>query len=427
MVWLRAPDRVVVHPSTVEGRVEAPPSKSYTHRMLFLALLARGRSVVRRPLVSNDTLATLNAVALLGGKPRLGRGVAEVEGGEVRGGAVVYAAGSGTTIRIAMGVAAHSAEATLLYGDESLNRRPVHPLSEALRSMGARVCDTGGNPPVKVSGPLRRASVEVDAAISSQFATSLLIAGSRLGEFELSAARLSSRGYVDITLESLSMFGVRVEREGYRIFRLKGTPEPVDAAVPGDYSSASFMLAAGAIAGRVEVEGLRPGDPQPDRRIVELLRSMGARVRVEGSIVAVESTGPLEPIDIDLDGSPDLAPVTAVLAAYARGVSRLRGLERLQYKESDRLSAIAWNLARLGVEARVRGGILEIRGGGVEGGVARSWGDHRIAMAMAVAGLGARRPVTVEGFSRVPDSYPGFLEDLARLGARFEVVKGGGV
>ncbi|WP_158318579.1 3-phosphoshikimate 1-carboxyvinyltransferase [Aeropyrum camini] len=426
-MWLKAPDKVVIHPSSVDGRVEAPPSKSYTHRMLFLALLARGRSVVRRPLISNDTLATLNAVSLLGGSTRVKGGVAEVEGGEVRGGAVIYAAGSGTTIRIAMGVAAHSGEATLLYGDESLNRRPVKPLSQALRSLGARVCDTGGRPPVKVSGPLKGDSVEVDAALSSQFATSLLIAGALLGEFQLYAARLSSRGYVDITLESLSIFGVRVEREGYRLFRLKGVPRPVEAEVPGDYSSASFMLAAGAIAGRVAVGGLRPGDPQPDRRIVEVLMAMGARVRVGGGVVEVESPGQLEPVDIDLDDSPDLAPVVAVLAAYARGVSRLRGLERLRYKESDRLSAIAWNLSRLGVEARVVGGGLEIRGGGVEGGVARSWGDHRIAMAMAVAGLGARRPVVVEGFSRVPDSYPSFLEDLEGIGARVEVVNGGGV
>ncbi len=336
----------------------------------------------------------------------------------------IDAAGSGTTIRIAMALAAMLEGPTLLYGDESLLRRPVAPLSKALRELGAIVSDRGGLPPVSVSGPIAGAAARIDGSISSQFVTALIMLSAAVPGLEVFVDRISSRGYVDITIEVIEWFGGVVERRGYEWFRVKGGLKPARVRIPGDYSSASFILAAGALAGSVAVKGLRPSDPQPDRRIVDILNLMGASVKVSGEGVTVSAPGDgLTAVDVDLDESPDLAPVVAVLAAAARGQSVLRGLRRLRFKESDRLEAIASNLSALGVRVKRDGDTLYIDGGSIRGGVVRSYGDHRIAMAFAVAGLAARRPVTIMGFERVSDSYPEFLGHLRRIGGIVEVVE----
>ncbi len=420
----RLPRTIKVYPGSVYGSVEAPPSKSYTHRAIFASYVAGG-GTVERPLVSGDTLATVRAVKALGAEVELGGGMARLAPREPERVRCVDAGGSGTTIRIAMALAARLEGPTLLYGDESLMRRPVAPLSEALRRLGATVGDRGGRPPVAVAGPLKgRGPARIDGAISSQFVSALIFLSAAMPGLEVEVERVSSRGYLDITVEVLEWFGASVERRGYEWFRVTRGPRPARVRVPGDYSSASFMLAAGALAGSVTVKGLRPLDPQPDRRILDVLRLMGASVRVSGDSVTVSAPSEgLSPIDVNLDESPDLAPVVAVLAATARGQSVLRGLARLRYKESDRLEAIASNLTALGVRVRREGDTLYIDGGRIRGGQVDSHGDHRIAMAFAVAGLAASRPIVIKGFDRVSDSYPEFLDHLKSVGGVVEVVE----
>jgi len=419
----RLPRTIRVHPSRVYGAVEAPPSKSYTHRAFFASLIAGGGTIVA-PLLSGDTMATIDAVNVLGARVRLGSGMAAVDGGEPRRVRCIDARGSGTTIRIAMALAARLEGPTLLYGDESLMRRPVAPLTRALQRLGATASDTGGKPPAAVSGPVRGRRASIDGSISSQFVSALLLLSAAVPGLEVEVERATSKGYIDVTVEVIEWFGGRVERRGYEWFRVERGLRPAKVRIPGDYSSAAFMLAAGALAGSVTVEGLRPEDPQPDRRILDILRLMGAEVRVSsGRVTASAPSDGLSAIDVDLDESPDLAPIVAVLAAAARGQSILRGLSRLRFKESDRLEAIAANLSSIGVKVRREGDTLFIEGGTIRGGQVDSYGDHRIAMAFAVAGLAARRPVTVRGFERVSDSYPQFLDHLRRIGGLVEVVE----
>ncbi len=430
---MRGGFKLIVRASRIEGSVRAPPSKSYTHRALFAALLAEGRSVVENPLIAGDTEATINAVRAMGARvERVEQGLA-VEGvGSPRWPGSIYAAGSATTLRIAMALAALVEEPSLLYGDDTLNRRPVKPLAEALEALGARVLTApGGTPPVAVSGFGSKPGsklVEVDAWISSQFLSAMLFLAAALGDLEVRALRVSSRPYVEITLRVLRGFGVEFERASSSVFRPRGRPSPSRYVVPGDWSSASFMLVAGAIAGKVRVEGIDPGDVQPDRAVVDVLRKSGATVRLGPGYVEAENTGPLEPFEADLSDSPDLAPPLAVLAAYARGRSVLRGVGRLRYKESDRLAAIVENLSRIGVDARVTcgGNCLEVLGRGeVEGGHVSGYNDHRIIMAFAVAGLASKRPIVIDRADRFRDSYPGFLDHLKSLGARVGVERFG--
>lgn len=411
----------------VDGSVEAPPSKSYTHRAVFAALLACGESVIADPLLSGDTRASIGAAGRLGARLELSGRVLRVEGvcGDPRPPEWIYCAGSGTTLRIATAVSSLVGEPVLLYGDSTLRRRPMQPLLDALGSLGVEHVSRGGYPPVAVKGPPGGGWVSVDASISSQFATALLVIAPLAGLTVETRGPVASKPYIDLTLGVLEAFGVKFKRSGYDWFQPAGDEyKPAAFRVPGDYSSAAFMLAVGALAGRVRMYGLDPGDVQADRAVVEVLRAMGARVRVGGDYVEAESTGVLEGIEVDLRDSPDLAPVVAALAAHARGVTVMHGVGHLSFKESDRVKSITSALRSIGVDARAQDGRIVVKGGRVRGGRASSYSDHRIAMMLAVTAVKAGGPVEIEGAERIGDSYPSFASHLSSLGVRVEVVQG---
>jgi len=420
--------RLIVHPSKVEGEVKAPPSKSYTHRAIYASLLAGGVSMINNPLVSGHTKATMGAVEAFGASLHFAGDRLEVSApSRPLWPGSVNAGNSATTLRIAMAVASLVERPSVVYGDESLNRRPVGPLARALRELGAEViASPGDTPPVAVKGfrEPRASRVEVDASISSQFLTALLMLSAYTG-VEVKASRVSSKPYIDITIRVLDAYGVKFDLDPAEgVYSPRGTLRPSQTSIPGDWSSAAIMLVAGAIAGRVRVNGLSIDDVQGDKVIVDHLRAAGVKVRLGDGWVEAEAPLKLEPIDVNLDSTPDIAPPLAVLASYASGISILRGVSRLKAKESNRLEAIATNLARLGVEAVIAcgGDCLAIKGGRPRGGVVRGFGDHRIIMSFAVAGLASERPVEViDNIVKVGESYPGFLEDLKGIGGRVEV------
>ncbi|GAB6134761.1 3-phosphoshikimate 1-carboxyvinyltransferase [Thermococcus prieurii] len=388
----------------LEGTIRAPPSKSYTHRAFFLALLADGESRIEEPLVSDDTEATLSAVRAFGAEADWNRVIPPEEILPAR----INARESGTTARISVAVASLARGRSVIDGEGRLRERPFAPLVRALLSLGVRV--RGEKLPIEVSGGSLGSGVRVDASLSSQFVTALLILASRAGirvEFDNAV----SRPYIEMTLRTMEAFGVDFERNGgITVFPgVSGT----DFHVPGDYSSAAFFLAAGALYGKVRVENLDLEDVQADRAIVEILESMGAEVRVGRDYVEVER-GELRSFEMDCSDFPDLFPILTVLAAYADGRSVIRG-KQLRYKESDRVHAMALNLARAGVKVRELRDGLEIRGGRPRGVTVEDFNDHRVAMAMAVLGLGARGETVIENEGVVAKSYPGFFDDLRRL------------
>ncbi|RLE72168.1 MAG: 3-phosphoshikimate 1-carboxyvinyltransferase [Thermoprotei archaeon] len=410
---------VRIWPSEVDGSIEAPPSKSYTHRALFAALLSPGESRIDNALFCGDTLASIDAVRVFGGQVSLPsvRGVERIP----RRIGVVNCRRSASTLRFSMGVAALKRGATVFIGPFSLLRRPIKPLEKALKELGVKVYSRSGYPPVCVVGPVKRKKVRVDGSLSSQYVSSLLLI-SPLADLEIEVENLTSKPYVDATLYAMEAFGVRVMREGYRWFKpLDSEYRPAHFKIPGDYSSASFMLVAGAIAGRVRVYGLDHKAPQADQKIVDVLEMCGARVYVSSSWVEV-ATSSLDSFEYDVSDCPDLAPILAVLAAYTSGTCRLDSVSRLRYKESDRLRAIVSNLRALGIEAEAERGSLIVKGReGVKGGRVYSFKDHRVAMAFAVAGLGAKRFVEIVEPHIVSDSYPSFFRDLALIGGVVEI------
>ncbi len=409
--------------SVIEGASRAPPSKSMTHRALVCSALSRGLSRVRSPLASEDTEATRRVLSGLGVPISKSPRCWEVEGGGLReASSDLFCGESATTLRLMTAVCSLVEGESRLTGGPSLLRRPVGPLIEGLRQLGVGCGSRGGYPPVTVRGEgrIRGGLVEVPGDVSSQFVSALLIIAPFAGDgvsLRITTP-LESEPYVSMTIEAQEAFGVRVHAsEDMRNFRVERQDyRPAEFTVEGDWSSASFLLAAGTLAGSVSVGNLDPGSSQADSAILDILERMGASVAVGGGSVTVQRSA-LRGIEADLSNSPDLFPVVASLCAAADGVSVLHGLRRLRFKESDRVGAMAEGLGEMGVRVETGGGSAMIEGGTPRGGLVDPHGDHRIAMALGVLGLVAQGETVIRDAGCVSKSYPFFWQDIEAIGA----------
>jgi len=419
--------RLRVVPSNAEGIVLSSPSKSYTHRAMTLALLADGESVLRRPLLGEDTLATLDAVTAFGGKVARNDAL-HITGGHLRcPEKIIDVKNSGTTIRLMAGVASLLSCETTLTGDDSIRRRPMQPLIDALGMMGVRCESTRGNgmAPLIVRGPNLGKRTEIRGDVSSQFISSLLIS-SAVKEVDTEivlTTPLKSKPYVDITMEMMARFGANC-RSTEQGFLVRGGQRylPQDYTVPGDFSSAAFPLAAGALTGKVTVRNLDPQDAQGDRAFLKILESLGAKVEWAGDSITC-SSAELVATDIGLGDAPDLFPMAAVMCAFAKGESRIYDAAHVRLKESDRISATTLFLKDMGADIRETEDGCVIRGGRpLHGTHVNSFNDHRILMAAAVAALRASGETIIGDGDCHRISYPDFVSDMLSLGAKMEMI-----
>ena len=406
----------------------ASPSKSYTHRAMVLGALTHGSFVLHRPLMSEDTKATLDALHMMGSSVGGSSSAVRIHCDELApAAATIDARNSGTTMRLMTGIASLLPSKTTLTGDESLVKRPMAPLVDALKRLGAEVSYLGrqGMPPLKVAGPIKGPVTEIAGGVSSQFISSILIACTQKEDDTVVriGGEMVSRPYVDITLDVLRAFGgdAQESKDG---FSVKGGQRlhRDEYTVPGDYSSAAFALAAGAVtSGDVTVKNLDMSSPQGDKAIVEHLKGFGADVRTTSDSVRA-SAGRLEGLEIDVKDTPDLFPVLAVLGAVAEGTTVLKGGTNLRYKESDRIATTTAFLRAMGASVRPTEDGCEISGGvTLHGADVETHGDHRILMAAALAGLVSTSGTRIADDSSYTVSYPGFLRDMHQLGCRLEV------
>ncbi|MDY6764513.1 MAG: 3-phosphoshikimate 1-carboxyvinyltransferase, partial [Halobacteria archaeon] len=338
---------------------------------------------------------------------------------------------SGTTLRLFTGEAALCNGITVLTGDESLRSRPNGPLLDALNSLGVEASSTryDGCAPLVVEGPLEGGATSIDGSVSSQFISSLLFAAPLTTRgIELNIKNeLRSRPYVDITLDVLERTGIEYE-ETDKGFGVEGNQsyECDEFRVPGDFSSASYLLAAGAIAGdgRVEVSNLFPS-AQGDSIIIGVLKDMGAEVEwdEDGGVVRIRK-GNLRGTEFDASDNPDLVPTIAVLGAVAEGKTRIINAEHLRYKETDRLEAMATELAKMNAEVEqgddyliIDGSSSDLKGANVSG-----WHDHRVVMSLAIAALAAEGETVIDTAESVNVSYPEFTDSLFSLGGNIRKV-----
>ena len=429
-----------VQRSRIEGEIIAPPSKSYTHRAITIAALAK-KTEILYPLLSGDTGATINAAKCLGATVTVEQTVkgqkikAEgCEGIPATPDDVINAENSGTTLRFFTAVSALCDGAVVLTGDASLRKRPNVPLLTALNDLGAEAFSTKGDgtAPLVVKGRLTGGETAIDGSISSQFISALLIACPLTAKDSyIRANNLSSLPYMRMTTEVLEQAGVEISFstlsgsndyyfhvEGGKSYDLRRY------TVPGDFSSISYLLAAAAITdSKIKVRNLFPS-AQGDSRIVELLREMGAAIRWnrEGGVVEVqgaESSG-LRGISVDMRENPDLVPTIAVLASIADGTTEITGVAHLRYKETDRLRFLAEELTKMGVRVKEREDGLVIEGQkekGLKAAKVYSHDDHRLAMSLCIAALAATGGTVVEGADCANISYPSFFTDMRALGA----------
>ena len=411
--------RVTVHPTRIAGTLVSPPSKSVMLRVAAAALLAgRDRTRIRNPSLCEDARSGLRVIAALGAAVAVGPDEVVIDGGFRPRERVLDCGESGLCLRMFTAIAALAHREITLTGKDALLRRPATAVEGALRALGGEVRTRDGHAPIDVCGPLTGGVAEVDGTVSSQFLTGLLMATPLLPEDStLFVKRLTSRPYVNLTLDLLDRFGIRVERDGYERFHVPGGQRyrTGECRIEGDWSAAAFLFVLGAIGGRVRVHGLDPDSAQADRSILGALREAGARVVSLPDGAEVERAE-LRAFRFDLTDSPDLLPPLAALACHCEGTSLIGGAGRLRHKESDRGGALARELNGLGGKVAVHDDTIEITGAPMAGGRAGAHGDHRVAMALAVAAVGAGGPVSIEGAEHVKKSYPSFFEDLVAVG-----------
>lgn len=403
-------------PAPLGGTIRAIPSKSHAHRLLICAALADGVTEIDCRGSSRDIEATAACMRAIGACITEDARRFTVTPGILQSPCRLPCGESGSTLRFLLPVAAALGLEADFVMEGRLPQRPLAPLDAQLQAHG--VCLQRPAPDVlHVSGRLQPGAYTLPGNVSSQYISGLLFALPLLaGESTLTVTgTVESAPYIAMTLAALAQFGISVECSGqtYRI-RPGRYRSPGRAQVEGDWSNAAFWLCAGALGATVSVTGLLPESLQGDKAVVGLLARFGAETACTDGCYTV-SPGPLHGIEIDAAAIPDLVPVLAVVAAAAEGDTRFFNAGRLRLKESDRIASVLALLQGLGVPAEETADGLIVHGGGIRGGTADSFQDHRIAMAAAVASVCAADTVTVTGARAVEKSYPGFWEDFEFL------------
>jgi 3-phosphoshikimate 1-carboxyvinyltransferase len=423
-------DAIVRKAEGLSGEVCAPPSKAYTQRMLIAAALSLGTSKISGPLFSDDTEATLRAVKALGARVEAAKDCWTVEGAAQPKGAEepVDCGESGATLRFMVPVAALASEPSVFVFGSSLEQRPIEPLLQSLRQLGAEAHFQrhGGKSAIQVKGGgIAGGKTLMRGDVSSQFISGLMFALPKArADTEITLITpLESKGYVQMTGDVLAQHCVKVFiTEDFSRVQVPSKQEykPCNHRVPGDFSSAAFLLAAAAITrSEVSVKNLDYETRQGDKAILGILRDMGVNGKVCSGQVEIEGKGSLlKAVNVDARHVPDLVPVCAVLACYAEGTSKIHSAQRLRYKESDRLLSLYLELRKMGAEIAMDESSLTVKGPcALRGAAADPHNDHRIAMACAVAALGARGETTIQNSECVRKSYPRFFSDLRAIGA----------
>jgi len=446
--------KLIASKSQLKGTVSIPASKSHTIRAVAIGSLAAGQSLLRSPLDSGDTQAAVTCYRALGAKidtsdPKLWKITGT--GGQISAPRKVVDVGnSGTTLRIAMGSAAlaEPGQTITFTGDEQLQSRPIGPLMDALADLGAR-CKSlkeSGKAPVEVNGKLTGGKTTI-AATTSQYLSSLLLCTPlAANDTEIDVTLLNEPGYVQMTLDWLDKQRIQYENQppgclaqpsrGCK-FKIKGNQayKAFDMTIPADFSSATFFLCAAALAAdQVTLLGLDFTDSQPDKAVVDYLKAMGADIAIEPASVTIKAA-PLKGTEIDMNATPDALPAMAVTAAFAEGTTRLVNVPQARGKETDRIKCMAEELKKMAVDVEelrdgliIHGGEPRLKGGTkylaprfTEGLFLDGRGDHRIVMALSLAGLCLDGQCTIDTAEAMNVTFPDYVELMKSIGANMKL------
>ncbi len=414
-----------IEKSRLNGRIVCPANKSYTHRAIFLAALSDGKSIVKKILRSNDTIATINACRGFGVE------VEEVENNvtikntinETVQNSMINAENSGTTIRIAIAIAALSGGNTILTGDDSLKKRPMKPILDALETMGVKIESNDGKPPIHINGKIKGNEITINGNISSQFISALLIIGPRLSEGLIInvEGNLVSKPYVDLTIAIMKKFGVeiKIEKNYERYVVPHQIYKPTTFSIPSDFSNLALLLAANVLLGDNLIMEISLGDmPQGDEAIVDILEKLGVNVTLEDEFITTKSPELLKGGKFDLSDTPDLLPAIAILALKSEKPIEIVNVKHARYKETDRIAIISRELKKIGllIDEKDDGLILK-KSEELYPAELNSENDHRLFMAFTIVGMFIGN-CTVSDPDAVDVSYPEFISVLVNSGAK---------
>lgn len=432
--------KVTIHPSQLIGTVQAPASKSSMQRACAAALLRQGESKIKNPGHSNDDKAAIEIIKGLGAEVLItDDGLIVNSNGVLPKSNVINCGESGLSIRMFTPIAALSDSEITITGEGSLMSRPMNFFDEVLPKLGVNIKSNNGKLPLIIKGPINPDDIEIDGSLSSQFLTGLLFAyavspypeiedemtGPYEDEVSIKVNDLKSKPYIDLTLDIMRKFNFReVMNKNYEIFtfqRYLGSMPYLSGGmtytVEGDWSGGAFLLVAGAIAGPITVRGLDLTSTQADKAIVDALMAANAGIAFEAKGIKIHPAK-MNAFSFDATDCPDLFPPLVALAAYCKGETKIKGVNRLTHKESNRALTLQEEFGKMGVKIELEDDLMIVHGGdGVTGATVHSRHDHRIAMACAVAALKANGTTIIEEAGAVKKSYPDFYSDLKKLGA----------
>jgi 3-phosphoshikimate 1-carboxyvinyltransferase len=408
-----------LEPSAIKGSIKAPASKSMTQRAIAAALLADGQSIIRNPSYCDDSLAAMSIAVGLGARVEPKVNELRVVGSAILKEAKLNCGESGLAIRMFSPIAALYPSEITLVGSNSLKKRPMFMITDALNQFGVKCISTDGFLPLTIKGPLKGGKCEIDGSVSSQLLTGLLMALPLASkDSEIVVRNLKSKPYIDMTIELLNSFGIVVENSDYTLFRIPGNQKYAhhNYTVEGDWSSGAFLLVAGAINGELSISGLKKDSHQSDVSILKALGKAGANLIIGEEQINIKKSE-LKSFEFDATESPDLFPPLVALASYCKGISSIKGVSRLIHKESNRAITLKEEFGKMNIKIEIAEDNMFVTGGRPEGTRVESHDDHRIAMAVTVAALGATGKVSIRDSQCVAKSYPEFFNDLRLLGA----------
>lgn len=429
-------DKVLIAPTKFNGKIHIPSSKSMGHREILCAGLAQGTSVIDNISMSKDIEATCRCLRALGVQienvpSRFARRTAlRVTG---RGKLTAAESGadcgeSGSTLRFIIPLAALLDKSFTLTGHGRLVSRPLQAYYDIFDSQQLGYSTENGQLPLTVNGHLQPGHYQLPGDVSSQYVSGLLFALPLLeGDSVLEiTSPLESASYVNLTLSCLAKYGIKIENEGHRLYKIPGRQkyQPQNSNVEGDWSQAAFWLVAGTLGKQVSSTGLTADSLQGDRAVLSIMQRMGAKITQEQEAVTAEQSTTAGCV-IDAADCPDIIPVLTVLAAVSTGTTKIINAARLRIKECDRLAAMTSELNKLGAKITELPDGLIIAGctQGLRGGAqVDAWNDHRIAMSLAVAAAACNEPFTLTGAGSVAKSYPEFWQDYLQAGGKMEVL-----
>ncbi len=406
-----------IKPSSVNGTIDAPASKSYLQRAIVASMLSNETSILNGVSLCDDSEAVLNIAQKLGATTCLNNRELTISGNFSPSNSVLDCHESGLALRMLTPIVALLPTSTTITGAGSLLNRPIEMILEALNQLNITTITNEGKLPITINGGIQGGTIEIDGSKGSQLLTGLLMAlPLAKNDSNIIVRNLKSKPYIEMTIELLKCWNIEIKTDNYQDFFIQGDQQykSTEYTIEGDWSGAAFMLVAGAISGSISINGLVRNSKQADAKIVEVLNDVGTSISFNNKSISV-SKNKLIGFNFDATDCPDLFPPLVALAVHCNSTSTIAGVSRLFTKESNRAETLVDVFTKLGAEIHIEGDQMVINPSTLKFSSIDSHNDHRIAMAVAIASLRSDSGVEINGFECINKSYPDFYNDLKTI------------